>query len=150
MNPGSIELLPAERARQLTELAEKARDYLTRLARSDVSYDATGVQLLDEWIERYLQFASDPPTNTRLAWTAFLGEVLRRRFGCEWALQEDGTGHRSVILVYSVGVSDQKSIDISAQIGKRITDGIAASAACFYLATAIELRSRDIESSEIP
>ena len=81
-----IQFVPPKQARQLTELAERARLSLSRFAGVDVEYNAVGLQLLDEWVDRHLRQFPKPSGEIITIWGAFLGETFRRRFNGEWAV----------------------------------------------------------------
>ncbi|MBN1249713.1 MAG: hypothetical protein JXC32_18770, partial [Anaerolineae bacterium] len=73
----AIQFVPPQRSRQLTDLADRGKVSLSRYAGTDVEYNAIGLQLLDEWIDRHLQQFPSPSSEIRIVWGAFLGEAFR-------------------------------------------------------------------------
>lgn len=134
----SVKFLSPEKIRSLAEMAEKARDALSRFAGYDVSCDATGLQLLDEWIDRHLRQFPNPSQGMRLLWVAFLGEMFRRRHGGEWAIQNGDLTVLCPTEGHGVHV-----VDVSGQVGRRVATGMAASLVYFYAMTSIELRASE-------
>jgi len=63
-----INFIPPQQSRQLTELAERARVSLTRFAGIEVEYNAIGLQLLDEWIDRHLKQFPEPSKEIVMVW----------------------------------------------------------------------------------
>lgn len=137
MNDPSVELLSPDRARQLVELAEQARRQLEKFAEGPVRYDGTGLQLLDEWIER----TPSPPRSLQILWVAFLGEVFRRRHNGAWAVRRDDTRQLVVLCPTEKGVL--RPVEVAVQVGRRITNGIADSLALFYVTESIALREHE-------
>ena len=124
----------------MAEMAERAQAGLSRFAGYDVAYDATMVQLLDEWISHHMQQFPRPSQKMRLYWTSLLGEVFRRRHEGEWIIQEQDDGTRKLGLLCPVASGGFHVVRISDQIARRIANGMAASLAYFYAAKSIELR----------
>lgn len=137
----TAKFLPPKQARYLAEMAERARAGLSRFVGYEAAYDSTALQLLDEWIDRHLRQFPNPSQGMRLLWTSFLGEMFRRRHGGEWVIQESEQGERLAVLCPAEG-GGLHTVDISNQIGRRITRGISASLAYFYTITSIELRAK--------
>ncbi len=133
----SLELLPSDRARQLVELAEQARRQMEKFAEGPVRYDSTGLQLLDEWIER----TPSPPRPLQVLWVAFLGEVFRRRHNGAWAIRQDDSQQLIVLCPTERGVLHP--VEVTAQVGRRIASGIAESLALFYVRESILLREHE-------
>ncbi|MCS7179341.1 MAG: hypothetical protein RML46_12135 [Anaerolineae bacterium] len=133
----SLQLLSSDRARQLVELAEEARQHLERFAGQPVHYDATALQLLDEWIER----TPSPSRTLRVLWVAFLGEVFRRRHNGEWAIQQGDSGQLTVVCPTERGALHP--VDVAGQVNRRIVGGIAESLALFYVRESIRLREHE-------
>lgn len=129
-----------EQARYLAEIAERARAGLSRFVGYQVAYDAIALQLLDEWIDRYLRQFPNPSQKMRLLWVSFLGEMFRRRHRGEWIVQERDKGGGLAVLcpMESGGLY---RVDVSGQIGRRIARGMSASLAYFYAITCIELKA---------
>ncbi len=128
--------LTPDQVRYLVEVAEEARASLSRFVGCEVAYDPVAVQLLDEWIDRHLRQFPYPSQETRLLWVSFLGEMFRRRHEGEWVLW--GRDGRLSVLCPTAG-GDPYTVDVSGQVGRRITDGISASLALFYTVTSVEL-----------
>lgn len=132
----SARFLTPDQARYLVEVAEKARAGLSRFVGYEVVYDATTLQLLDEWIDRHLRQFPNPSRTMRLLWVSFLGEVFRRRHDGEWVLQEyEGLG-----VLCATERGSLHTVDVSGQVGRRIAHGMPASLAWFYIVTSIELK----------
>ena len=122
-------------------MAELAREGLSRFAGYEVTaYDATAVQLMDEWIDRYLRQVPNPSRETRLLWISFLGEVFRRRCGGEWVIRERGEGGELAVLCPAENGNPQV-VDVAGQVGRRISHGPSASLALSYTATCIRLKA---------
>lgn len=135
----SVRFLAPEQIRHLVEMAEQARTALSRFAGYEVVYTSVGLQLLDEWIDRYLRQFPDPSQGMRLLWIGFLGEMFRRHHGGEWVFQERAKGGGLVVLCPTeAGVY---TVDVSGQVGRRIAHGMSASLAYFYAITSIELKA---------
>ncbi|MGQ9466057.1 MAG: hypothetical protein ACUVSG_00225 [Anaerolineae bacterium] len=133
----SLQLLSPDRVRQLVELAEQARRQLERFAGQPVQYDATALQLLDEWIER----TPSPPRSLQILWVAFIGEVFRRRYNGEWAIHRSDGGQLTVVCPTERGMLHP--VDVAAQVSRRIAGGIAESLALYYVRQAILLREHE-------
>lgn len=134
--------LSAEQIRYLAEMAEQARAALARFSHQEVGYDATALQLLDEWIERHLRQFPEPSQRMRLLWVSFLGEIFRRRHGGEWVVEESGARKGALALLCPAEDGSVRKVDVSGQVGRRITEGISASLAYFYAMASIELKMR--------
>lgn len=134
MAGGLVEFLSPEWARQMVELAERARMELSRFSSQSVGYDAAALHLLDEWIER----VPSPSEKVRLLWVAFLGEIFRRRHGGEWVIHREN-GQRLAVLcpTQSGGVH---RVEVAVQVGNRLAHGLADSLALFYTQESILLR----------
>jgi hypothetical protein len=140
MPDADVSFLSAEQARYLVETAENSRTYLGGFAEHPVGYDATALQLLDEWIERVLKEEPDPPQQMRVLWIAFLGETFRRRFEGEWVVHE-ADGQTLAVLCPSVQ-GGLHVVEVATQVHLRIVNGFADSLALFYLQESIRLRQR--------
>jgi len=130
MAEAGVEFLSPDRARYLTEMAEQARAELGRWAGRPVDYDATALQLLDEWIERTVARNPRPPLRQVALWTAFLGEVFRRRYQGEWVLRRDRRHNLAVLCPTRSG--DLHPVEVAKQVWRRIQGGFAESLALFY------------------
>ncbi|HQE93642.1 MAG TPA: hypothetical protein PLH19_12790 [Anaerolineae bacterium] len=139
MTQGPLQFISPQQSRQLTELAERARLGLSRFADTTVEYNAIGLQLLDEWIDRHLRQFPRPSQEIIIAWGAFLGETFRRRFGGEWGLNNAGNRPRLGIIAPQ-GETGQLFVDIMDQMQRRIRDGMNESLAFYYALKGIELR----------
>lgn len=133
-----VEFLAPERARYLVETAERARAALSRWARREVGYDATALQLLDEWIEQVVRETPQPPLGLRALWTAFLGEVFRRRYQGEWVVRADDTGSLAVLCPMQSG--GLRVVDVATQVQRRIRNGFVDALALFYVREGALLR----------
>jgi len=121
------------------ELAERARLGLSRFAETEVEYNAVGLQLLDEWIDRHLKQFPRPSREIVMAWGTFLGETIRRRFGGEWGLNNAGNRPRLGI-VAPRGETDVLFVDVMDQIQRRIKDGMNESLAFYYTLKGVEIK----------
>ncbi len=136
----AVKFLSSGQIRYLAEMAEQARAALSRFAGHEVGYDAIGLQLLDEWIDRYLRQFPNPSQSVRLSWVSFLGEMFRRRQGAEWAVQQgDAKGKLAVLCLTESG--DVRTVDVSGPVARRIAEGMSASLAYFYMTTVVELKA---------
>jgi len=131
----SLRLLSQREVRDLAALAERARDNLSQFSGRDVAFDARIVQLLDEWIEDYLEEVPDPPVSVRLLWASLLGEIFRRRHDGWWALR----GGKLIVVCPTEG-SGWHLAPVREQVDRRIVFGMSESLTYFYNATRIELR----------
>ena len=136
----SIQLIPPQRSRQLTELADRARVSLGRYAGIDVGYNAVGLQTLDEWIDRHVRQFPDPSQEIRMVWGAFLGETIRRRYNGQWGIKNSPQRpHLGVVcpkeeegLIF---------VDVMDQVNRRIRNGMNESLAFYYTIKGVEIRS---------
>ena len=131
----AVTYLSQEQARDLVALAEQARKELSQLSGREASYSSGAVQLLDEWIDDYLEMMPNPPVAVRLLWTSFLGEMFRRRHDGWWALQDGG-----LVVVCPTDGGDLRMVTVREQIERRIALGMAESVTYFYNATRIALK----------
>jgi len=134
------EFLAPERVQYFAELAEQARAALSRFVGYHVGYDNTALQLLDEWIDRHLRQFPAPSASMRLLWTSFLGEVFRRHYDSEWAIRRRGKSGEMVV-VCRTETGEMVTVEVSAQINRRIAEGMSASLVYFYTMTSIELKA---------
>jgi hypothetical protein len=132
-----LEFLAVEQVRDLTKIAEQARESLGDFAGQEVSYDANAIQLLDEWIDDHLEQTSTPSKKIRLLWSSFLGEVFRRLHEGWWAMRK---GSDKLILVCPTASGGQHTVDVAGQVDRRIESGMAESLTYFYNITRIELQ----------
>ncbi|HSQ40029.1 MAG TPA: hypothetical protein VLM78_07695 [Anaerolineales bacterium] len=139
MAQSPLQLIPSPQTRQLVELAERARLGLSRFADTDVEYNAVGLQMLDEWIDRHLRQFPRPSKEIVMAWGTFLGETFRRRFGGEWGLNNAGNKPRLGIIA-AKGETGVLFIDIMDQMQRRIKDGMNESLAFYYTIKGVEIR----------
>ncbi|MCS7282530.1 MAG: hypothetical protein RMK65_01920 [Anaerolineae bacterium] len=137
MTDSSVELLSPDRARQLAELAEQARRSLSQFAGQPVQFNASGLQLLDEWIER----TPSPSKPLQILWVAFTGEVFRRRHNGEWAVHRND-GQRLVVLCPTER-GGLRPVEVAQQVSRRIANGIADSLALFYVRESVLLHERE-------
>lgn len=130
-----MRFLSREQTRDLIMLAERARQRLSALAGHEVAYGVEAMQLLDEWIDDYLERSPDPPPGVRLLWISLLGEMFRRRHDAWWALRKD-----TLVVVCPMNEGEQRLVEVSDQVGRRIACGMADSLSYFYDVTRIELK----------
>ena len=136
----SVQFIPPQQSRQLTGFAERARISLERYSRAEVEFDAIGLQMLDEWIERHMDQFPNPSHEIKMIWGAFLGETIRRRFNGQWAISKSGKK------AY-VGVLCPKSntglvfIDVIHQTDLRLKNGMSHSLAYYYTIKGVEINS---------
>ena len=134
MTTGILEPLGSQRAQQVMDLAERAREEMFHFSGQQIDYDSEAIQLLDEWIER----VPDPSQAQRVLWIAFLGEVFRRRHIGGWAMGEGGP-QQLVVLCPTVDGS-MHPVAVAEQVARRIANGIVESLAIFYIRESILLR----------
>jgi hypothetical protein len=136
----SVEFLTREQVHQLAEMAEQARLALSRFAGYEVAYDQTGLQLLDEWIDRHMRQFPQPTQTMRLLWISFLGEVFRRDHGGEWVFRGHGReGGVAVLCPTEDGTG--RIVNVSGHVDRRLDEGISASLVYFFAMISIELRA---------
>jgi len=130
-----VSFLSREQARDLAVIGKRAREALSTFSGREVAFDAESVQLLDEWIDDYLQDDPDPPEEQRLLWTALLGELFRRRHEGWWAFRK-GT----LVIVCPKDNGDFRVADLRERVDGRISAGMSESLTYFYNLTRLELR----------
>ncbi len=135
-----FQFIPPRQARQLTELAERARLSLSRFAGVDVEYNAVGLQLLDEWIDRHLRQFPKPSKEIVTVWGAFLGETFRRRFNGEWAVNTSG-GKPKLGVLCPKQDRGLVFVDVMDQMQRRIREGMSESLAFYYTIKGVEIKS---------
>ena len=135
-----VKILASKQVQQVNDMAEQARDALTRYVGYEVTYDATSAQLLDEWVDRHVRQFDDPSGKMKLLWASFLGEMFCRHHGGQWILQEKGRGGGLGVMC-PTRRGGQHVIDVSGQVDRRVADGMAASLAYFYAMTAVVLKA---------
>jgi len=140
MTQSSLQFIPIQQARQLIELAERARLGLSRFANTEVDYNAIGLQLLDEWIDRHLRQFPKPSKKILMAWGTFLGETFRRRLNGEWGLNKAENTTRLGIIC-AKGESGLYFVDVMDQMQRRIRIGINESLAFYYTIKSVEIKS---------
>lgn len=133
----SLSFLSREQARDLAVIGERAREVLSSFSGREVGFDAGSVQLLDEWIEDYLEKVSEPREEIRLLGAVYLGEMFRRRHEAWWAFR-DG----DLVIVCPKEGGDLRVIDLRKQVERRISVGMSESLAYFYNLMRIELKLR--------
>ncbi len=139
MSNRPIKFLPMAKAKQLTEMAERARLSLTRFSGVEVKYNAVGLQLLDEWIDRHLRQFPNPSSEIVMVWAAFLGEVFRQRFSGEWAIESSGRQPRLGILCPKEEQGLQ-FVSVMEQVQLRVKHGMSESLAFYYTITGVEIK----------
>jgi hypothetical protein len=137
----SVRFLTSQQAVDLERIAEQVRTALSHLAEETVGYDVTALQLLDEWIERYLRRRPTPTYRVRLAWASFLGQILCARHQGRWIIKKEID--RSDTLAVSCPTADGtfRTIDVVEAVDRRINEGIAASLTMLYTTVGIVLRA---------
>ena len=136
----SINFLPSAQVRQMQKLAERARVSLSRFAGVEVEYNAVGLQLLDEWIDRHVRQFPEPSSDVLTIWGAFLGEVFRDRYNGEWAVDSSQRKPRLGILC----PKPEKGlvfVDIMEQMKRRVKEGMAESLTYYYTLKGIEIKT---------
>lgn len=123
----------------MQELAKRARMSLKRFANNDIAYDAVGLQLLDEWIDRHVRQFPRPNQRIQMIWGAFLGEVFRERFNGAWALDKSQRKPRLGVLCPREP-EGLLFIPVMEQVQNRIQEGMQASLAFYYTMKGIELK----------
>jgi len=139
MSPRPIKFIPPNQSHQLTELAERAKVGLSRFAGLEVDYNAIGLQMLDEWIERHLKQFPEPSKEIVMVWSAFLGETFRRRFNGAWGVQN--TGRKPRLGIVCPKEDGLIFTDVMGQMQRRIKAGMNESIAFYYIIQGIEIRS---------
>lgn len=139
MKKRPIQFIPPKQSHQLTELAERARMSLSRFAGLDVEYNAIGLQMLDEWIDRHLKQFPKPSNEIIMVWGAFLGETFRRRFNGEWGINTSSRKPRLGVICprESTGLL---FIDVMDQMQRRIRNGMSESLAFYYTIRGVEIK----------
>ncbi|HHE71473.1 MAG TPA: hypothetical protein ENL34_04245 [Chloroflexi bacterium] len=140
MSRQTVHLLSPNRTGKMGELAAQARSTLSQYAGMEVSFDATGLQFLDEWIERHLRRFPSPSPAVRALWGAFLGETFRRRYGGQWAVESIGGRPRLGVLCPK-GSDGLIFVDIMDQVNRRVKQGMRQSLAFYYTLKSVELKS---------
>lgn len=130
-----MRFLSREQSRDLILLAERARQRLSALAGHEVTYGVEAMQLLDEWIDDYLEHSPDPAPDVRLMWVSFLGEMFRRRHDGWWALRQD-----VLVILCPTDEGKRRLVDVRDQVNRRIDFGMAEPLSYFYDVTRIELK----------
>ncbi|MGC9358017.1 MAG: hypothetical protein ACP5GX_09125 [Anaerolineae bacterium] len=136
----SVKFLPPAQTQQMRKLAKRAQLSLSRFAGMEVQYNAVGLQLLDEWIERHVRQFPNPSQDVMTLWGAFLGEVFRERFNGEWAVDQSTQKPRLGVLCPCKD-SGLIFIEIMEQIRRRINEGMSESLTYYYTLKGIELKS---------
>jgi hypothetical protein len=140
MDNNSVQFIPSQQSKQLIDFAERARLSLERYSRTDVEFDAIGLQMLDEWIERHLRQFPHPSSQIKMVWGAFLGETIRRRFNGQWAIHklEKNTYLGILCPKASAGLI---YIDVIHQMDLRLKKGMSQSLAYYYTIKGVEINS---------
>jgi hypothetical protein len=131
----SVTFLSKQQVGDLVAIAERARRGLSRFSGQEIAFGPRLVQLLDEWIEDYLEVAPNPSTSIRLQWTSLLGEMFRRRHRGWWLLR-DG----KLVIVCPTDREGWHLVPVREQVDRRIECGMSESLTYFYNAKRIELR----------
>jgi hypothetical protein len=137
----SIQFLAPTRSRQLADLADRAKVSLSRYAGIDVDYNAVGLQMLDEWIDRYLQQFANPTAEIKIVWGAFLGEAFRHRYHGQWGTDIAGEHERLGVICARDGLAPL-FVDVMDQVARRLREGMNESLAFYYTIKGIEIAPR--------
>lgn len=135
----SVQFIPPQQSKQLTDFAERARTSLERYARAEVDFNAIGLQMLDEWIDRHLAQFPNPSQEIKMVWGAFLGETIRRRFNGQWAVSKSGKKGDLGILC-SKPDSSLFYIDVIKQLDRRLKIGMSQSLAYYYTIKGVDIK----------
>ena len=136
----SVQLVPPQQAKQLSNLSERARLSLARYAGIEIEYNAVGMQMLDEWIDRHLKQFPNPSEQIVTLWAAFFGEIFRRRFNGRWIIQHTPAGQSRLGVACPSGKS-YVFIDAMGQVKKRVQRGMQESLAFYYTITGMEIKA---------
>ena len=140
MSKQMVQFIPPQQSRQLSDFAERARLSLERYTRTEVAFDAIGLQMLDEWIERHLKHFPRPSREIKMIWGAFLGETIRRRYNGQWAVNKTGKKGDLGILC-SKSSAGLIYIDVLKQMDRRLVNGMSQSLAYYYTIKGVEINS---------
>jgi len=136
-----IKFIPPNQSHQLTELAENARVSLNRFAGTDVEYNAVGLQMLDEWIDRHLRQFPEPSKEMVVVWGAFLGETFRRKFNGAWGVQNAGRKQQLGVVCPRENEQGLLFTDVMEQMQRRVKQGMNESLAFYYIIKGVEIKS---------
>ncbi len=133
----STQFISPQKSRQLSDLADRAKISLSRYAGIDVEYNAIGLQLLDEWIERHSNRSESHRARSGSS-GCFPREAFRRRYQGQWGTDRTGPNERLGIICPR---NDQAPvfIDVMDQIAHRIREGMEESLAFYYTIKGIEI-----------
>jgi len=138
-SPVTPQPLSPERSRYMAQAAVQCYKMLERFSGGPVASGQEGIQLLDEWIDRMTRKAP-LSAQARVQVIAFLGQTFLGRHGGYWAMQiRDKKPTLGVVCPVVIPGGDQRFIDISDQVQRRLNHGMAESLAFFYLTTGMEL-----------
>jgi len=146
-SPVTPQPLPPERSRYMGQAAVQCYRILERFSGGPVASGQEGIQLLDEWIDRMTRKAP-LSAQARVQVIAFLGQAFLGRHGGYWAMQirdkKPTLGIVCPVVILTRRAArgpdeDRRFIDISDQVQRRLTHGMAESLAFFYLTTGMEL-----------
>ena len=134
--------LSPEQTRFLEKTASQALGVLEEFTDDHITYGPTALQLLDEWIVRS-ERKGPVSTVSRAQIIAFLGKTFLHAHGGHWATQMQGDRQHLGVLCPVVGpVEHVRFIDITAQVNRRLHEGIGASLALAYLTASVDLKGR--------
>jgi hypothetical protein len=137
----SVRFLTSEQVGDLERIAEQVRVALSHLAEEAVGYDVTALQLLDEWIERYVRQQPEPTYRVRLAWASFLGQILCTRHQGRWVIQKEINRSDTLAVTCPAADGTFRTVDVVEEVDRRIGEGIAASLTVLYTTVGILLRA---------
>ncbi|MEA3308513.1 MAG: hypothetical protein U9Q70_03250 [Chloroflexota bacterium] len=123
----------------MEQLAERARLSLNRFAGVEAEYNASGIQLLDEWIDRHTRQFPHPNRTLLTLWGAFLGQVFRQRYSGDWAVDKS-TKKPQLGLLCPRAEHGVLFLDVMAQVERRIERGMQESLTFYYTLKGIELK----------
>lgn len=136
----SVHFIPQTQVGQMQDLAERAQKSLSRFAKIEVQYNAIGLQLLDEWIDRHVRQFPTPNKRIMTIWGAFLGEVFRERFNGEWAVEKVQRETRLGVLCPKGSGDGLFFVPVMDQIHQRVKEGMQESLTFFYTMKGIEIK----------
>ena len=140
----SVKFLTQQQTQDLADLAEQARLALTEFAGGEVRPDGTALQLLDEMIDRHLKHSPAPSYRLRLSWASFLGEVFRQHHRGIWVIASQEGGRPELSILCTVGDTARPIIvNVTEDVNRRISQGMAASLSYAYVAARIELATAE-------
>ena len=141
VSEATVQPLPPERSMYMQRAAAQAMQVLESFASGPVEYDATALQLLDEWIDRTLR--QGPLSDAeRVLVIAFLGQTFLDRHGGYWATRtQDQQSGLGVVCPVTGSQDETRFIDVADQVQRRLAHGISDSLTFFYLIRSVDLHN---------